>query len=226
MKQTFKQFLVEMLSYTEPDEGSEPFYAGKKVKDAALKYRADNPHTKHLTVGNHAALSHSDDPMYTDRIWRTAFDEDAGTSWLKYVHQHSELHNNPFVPRLFEIQHGKIVTYQVEKLIPFLEPDILRNKHLMLSKLKQYFNNIDLDKATARSIIITELSKVLDRGDYSNIKDPQLKQALQAVDQMITYGQNKTINDITDTNLMWRMTHLGPQLVITDPLWRDYETNI
>jgi len=49
-----------------------------------------------------------------------------------------------------------------------------------------------------------------------NIKDPKLKQAIYIIKSLIR--NNKGFNDMHPGNIMYRLTSVGPQLVIIDPL--------
>ena len=97
---------------------------------------------------------------------------------------------------------------------------------MIQSKLKQYFNDPISTEWTPRATLVRTISEAIATGDCSKIKDRQLTQVLQAIYQIKVRATTRTVEDLADSNMMWRMTRVGPQLVITDPLWSDYEKNI
>ena len=54
------------------------------------------------------------------------------------------------------------------------------------------------------------------------IKDPQLHKAMKVIFKIA--NQNNASVDIFNTNVMWRLTRGGPQLVIVDPLFAGWHT--
>lgn len=213
--------LYEILDYSQNVGFSEiPIRTGKAIKPALDKLKQQHPHTKHLTSGNNASVAASDDPHYADRVWRTAPEEDGGTIWLKYVSEHPELQNNPFVPKVLEKQKGDIVTYQVEKLIPFNVHDIIGNEALMNAKLSQYFNQPELKSdITRKRLMLRYIGYIFNMKEYEIAKDQQLVQVAKHLHNFVEQNKGKYVIDLGDENIMWRMTQHGPQLVIVDPLW-------
>jgi hypothetical protein len=55
-------------------------------------------------------------------------------------------------------------------------------------------------------------------GKYGNIKDPELREALDFISKVQSEGKRKFTMDLHSGNIMWRITGNRPQLVIMDPL--------
>ena len=66
------------------------------------------------------------------------------------------------------------------------------------------------------ALITSAMNRTLHSGEYDEIRDPLLAQALKAIREIAQQGDFSP--DIHPENVMIRPTSVGPQMVITDPL--------
>lgn len=231
MKQTFKQFLLEIEDIDDPDRtpsiGSlkkHPDYASNKLRKHIDNINK-NPNLKYVGSGVQGYVHKTDDPSQLDRVTRTADREEAGTMYLKFIYEHPQLKQNPFFPRVLDVTrpNSDVPSYHIEKLYPIDSPaiskefkDALMKKYFIMSDVSDHEDPIEY----ARDLAF-EISSAVTYGEL-NIKDPQLKQAVLLIRKIRSILAKTGLNpriDIHRGNIMWRMTNLGPQLVITDPLF-------
>lgn len=142
---------------------------------------------------------------------------------IQYVIQGQQL-NNPFIPRVYsikQIQRNNGVfefAIQMEKLAMTLERYFTKTDQLLERQLleqlyhAEYVDELMNDRYTSgklQSAIIEALS-----GEDSQHFTPMYK---QAYDLAVKYNTSKFL-DIHDENVMIRLTSVGPQIVLTDPI--------
>lgn len=132
---------------------------------------------------------------------------------------------NPYFPRVYVVKLTKdskgniLPEYKMEKLSPaneFSFSSILA----MAKKMFKEFPDIPsgYNSHYIMSVISRNLLSATSIRDFSNIADDNLKSALLLIDKIIE--SNDMINlDLHANNIMIRGTQIGPQLVITDPLY-------
>lgn len=136
---------------------------------------------------------------------------------------------NRFLPQVKEVQHrgGGYRQYQIERLRPLADYE----DDVIWAKIEQLVDP-NIIRSTLRKISSRHLtsnvpakilSLILQRVMYGNIRlsvirDPELVQAIQLIQQVALKSRGYFRADIHEDNIMVRPTSLGPQLVINDPL--------
>jgi len=151
---------------------------------------------------------------------------DAYLSYIKAIHDSNS--NNPYFPRIHNLKIFKNeqdnINYRInmEKLINFNTEKIIYNHELMVSLYNYMFNEKlkisqgIIDRNFFAEEIRAEIEKAIQNRAIHNIKDPNLKEAVEFI---IKIGETGGFTaDIHSGNIMWRITGTRPQLVIIDPL--------
>lgn len=133
---------------------------------------------------------------------------------------------NPYFPRVYIVKLEKDPggnirpVYQMEKLYP---GDILnRSKRGKLAMAHMFEKMFGIEESIVRWYYITDTLKAMLTGYGSYPKaDPLLKQAVELI-KKVKKSNSSFDYDVHEGNAMIRMSSMGPQLVITDPL---YEMN-
>jgi hypothetical protein len=94
------------------------------------------------------------------------------------------------------------------------------------TKINKYFGNFkktvdQVDPLDIWRYIVGFIGNAIDHDDYSGLTDENLIEACHIVlgaQYHIRKGGGQGVNDIHSDNIMVRLTSMGPQLVITDPL--------
>ena len=130
--------------------------------------------------------------------------------------------SNPYFPRVYDVtltkdSEGKIIPkYSIEKLRQtefWVDDDgSLPHGETQDAMLDRLF--VDPPK---NSPVYFELSKALHSGDFSNIKDKLLVNALKLI-QKVKESNPKFNYDLHIDNIRYRVGPMGPQLVLMDPL--------
>lgn len=139
------------------------------------------------------------------------------------------MQSNPYFPRVYKITVNKDrlgqtkPIYSMEKLHPDIinpEGDIQRWAHeqqvqaIQAVADRMFTNPPDFNGSKGNlGIYLMQIAK---SGDYSDIKDSKLKQALEVVANVQAKGNFRW--DLHSANLAFRLTRFGPQLVLMDPL--------
>jgi len=151
-------------------------------------------------------------------------EEDGYLTYLNAIHNLNS--DNPYFPRIHDLKimkdkNGKL-TYRanIERLVSFYNDKIFDNDELMRSLYDDMFIKELSDPygdADAGKMIHVKLDRITNyRSPISDIKDPELKEALQLIFQIKNEGG--FVIDLHGGNIMWRITGTRPQLVILDPL--------
>jgi hypothetical protein len=164
-----------------------------------------------------------------DQVHRTARENEGTTVYLKFIHDHPDLHNNPFFPKVKGIRKlsNGVSTIDIERLVPYQQKGLGDNAELLSSLYRQYFGSADSIKqfdaesdedyaSRMRFRFEDAVERAVEYGGR-NTTDPYLKQAAHIIQHI--RATNDLLIDIHAGNIMWRLTSVGPQLVITDPLW-------
>ncbi len=177
---------------------------------------------KRIPVGNQegaysAVYPAASDPTQVTKsnLYPVNLEHDA---YFNYVRTMAKLAaENPFFPRIYNINVKRDSTgdyhvrYQMERLRPLnmLPPEVL---HGMLVGL---FDTSPSAFDSGRKIAAL-LNRAVEENDLSHIKDDQLAKAVELISRLS--DQYRYSPDIHIDNIMVRVTSVGPQLVITDPL--------
>lgn len=158
----------------------------------------------------------------------TKLDKDAYYTYVMEIRKlKQEGYQNPFFPQVYKVditqdtKGNQRPRYRIEKLqsgYGNYPPEALEGMY------ERLFNN-ELKVDTAfdnRSYAIwyeisQQLRKAVQRGNYTNIRDDQLKEALMLIDKIIEEhpGWNE---DLHIENIRIRGSSTGPQLVLMDPI--------
>lgn len=142
---------------------------------------------------------------------------------IQYVIRGQQL-NNPFIPRVYnikQIQRKNGVfefAIQMEKLAMTLEQYFTKTDHLLERQLleqlyqAEYVDELMNDGYTPENLESAVLMAL--SGEDSQHFTPMFK---QAHDLAVKYNTSRFL-DIHDENAMIRLTSVGPQIVLTDPI--------
>lgn len=156
-----------------------------------------------------------------------ALDRDAYYNYVKAASPFMK--SNPYFPRVYKITVHKDKlgqtkpSYNLEKLHPSIvnpEGDIERISHEQqvqaLDAVADRMFNKPLEFNGSKGDLGKYLEKLVTSGDYSNIKDSKLQQALELMASVREKGNFRW--DLRSENIAFRLTSFGPQLVFMDPL--------
>lgn len=165
----------------------------------------------------HLIQKYSHTPMTSE--WEEGF-----MLFTKYIVKH-DLMDNIFFPKIYKVgqikdANGKhIDKYDIERL----EQTTSLSHDEFVAIYDKIFNNPP--KVYNERVLASQLHNAIEHFDGSNIKDPELLTALEAINKLANEVKRKylklhvTVNvDIHSDNIMIRRTPYGPQLVINDPL--------
>ena len=160
------------------------------------------------------------DNEHPNRVLKVVYIRNLADPYLRYIRMVEAHQNNPFFPRIYgynvyERPNESYLLYVfMEKLMPLHEfdPEVIVGvldsigiKHG--PKLKR---NVTLRELMRGSGYRQELQ--------TTTQYPKFKEALRLLEPMF----RKFGNDMHIENLMARLTSIGPQIVITDPLFPDF----
>ena len=156
-------------------------------------------------------------------------DKDA---YYKYVMEIRELkqqgYHNPFFPQVYNIditqdsKGNQRPRYRIEKL---QQGDGFPVRTLvgMYERLfNDEFDSNNLDNLSNKSKVIwnmiaQECNRAVLLGNYKNIRDDELKEALMLIDKIIQENPDWNV-DLHQNNIRVRGSSVGPQLVLMDPI--------
>jgi hypothetical protein len=140
--------------------------------------------------------------------------EDGYLSYIKMVVEDNS--QNPYFPRVYNVKTFRSpegdIYYDVdlEKLVEF---NRLKNNTELFNSIKEHLFK---DSPSVEENTLDYLLMNAAEGQRFFIKDPVLLDAMNKIDQVAkTHYHNW---DLSQSNMMWRMTGTMPQLVLTDPL--------
>lgn len=192
---------------------------------------SNQPEHKFVGAGLNAYVHKTDNQHSLDQVHRTANPDEGTNVYLNFLRTHPKLYNNTFFPRVKDMRTSShdTVTMDIERLHPFTTPGLGDNIKLLTSLWQQYFRwrlpgrartNDEEYIDDLRWSFLQNLRDAVSSG--SGVIDPQLMQAHHVISH-IKYKYHQTV-DIHANNIIWRLTGVGPQLVITDPLWGGFDT--
>lgn len=206
--------------------------SNKRMKAVADEVSKDTDH-EFVGAGLNAYVHRTNDQHSLDRVHRTAKSDEGTNMYLDFVHTHPKLHSNPFFPKVRGSQprSNGAVTMHIERLVPFTAPGLGDNVELLLSLWDRYleadppvrygtkgYRDSEDDHVFAERVgqlLISYIENVIIFG--RGAKDLSLRQACAVLHYLKT--EHDMSVDLHPGNVMWRLTSVGPQLVITDPLW-------
>lgn len=169
-----------------------------------------------------------DPHMYSKKnYYPSVLDKDAYYQYVMAIKPY--IGENPYFPRVYVISltkdsKGRVIPkFTIEKLKQSLE----FSYEALLGMAERMFKNFNPPDFEDQlfNIITKRIQNDLISGDFSDIKDPNLEMALRLITKVKNLNAN--FNYDVPGNVMIRGTNVGPQLVITDPLWdRDRESQI
>lgn len=124
--------------------------------------------------------------------------------------------NNPYFPVIYDLRIYKdelgdlLANVKLEKLLDY---DTVVNNYP--NKVEEIKNSLFIDPS--EGTIPDILDSYTMNGPHNNIKDKELKYALDVICNILKAGQG-LVPDIHHKNVMWRATSGKLQLVITDPI--------
>ena len=160
------------------------------------------------------------DKQDPNRVLKVVSIRDLSDPYLAYIRMVESHQNNPFFPRInwykvYQQPDNSYLLYVfMEKLVPLskFDPEVIKG---VLSSIGiEYTGNLRIDFS---------LRQIMKNPKYrKNLKQstqyPKFQEALRLLEPMF----RKFGNDMHIENLMARLTSIGPQIVITDPLYPDF----
>lgn len=232
MKQTFKQFLLEV---TDDLDGDFDTFQTKNAK--AKRWPEEmwkhikgtlktDPEHKFMGAGSNAYVSKKDNPHHMDYVQRTSSVYDGGALYQMAVLKNKEIQKNPYAPKILSVDNTnkKYPTINLEPLVAY---KALKDNEQVL---KHYIDKIFIDPTVNQyqiSLLPVEkqlmfqlvgLLRIAMRRGGENIKDQQMLQLVNFIYDVQDNVPGKLFVDIHTDNVMWRLSNQGPQLVIIDPL--------
>ena len=243
---TFKQFLLHEANdpWRQIDVDGRP---PQRVLRASQEIRK-SPSNQLKGVGANSFVYHNqDDGQNLDNVSRVASSEDGADRgyriYADFLRAHPKLQDNPYLPRIQNVSSdGNVDEYTVERLVPFQSLRVTTVETLLALIERVFTDKIverirDTDYTGANELLVIEaLSHEILRVLWgcigktpgtskeqlnmmkNYIKDPQLVQAIQAINYLLRTKEN-TSQDLHAGNVMWRITGRTPQLVLTDPIY-------
>lgn len=149
-------------------------------------------------------------------------------AFIQGIVDNSELKNNPFLPRVYNVKkikdvNGKVIMRaDIEKLHHgyTFDTDILFPYFINIfggdyeERMKHYLQEEGDEPEVLIKSAANKMEVAVDSGDYSRIQNPTLVKALK----YIASFNDKFEADIRDSNIMFRTGGQGLQLVIIDPI--------
>jgi hypothetical protein len=180
-----------------------------------------------------AAWTHASDPGVIIKIEKNP-STPKYNSYYRYIENvKTQMASNPFLPRVYDIEKINYAAltqhvYVIERLHhadSLLDRGLLTRDHIMgmidryliLNKDSRY----EVEDMESEELWEWFSNKIADISKYGNgsvrtpTKDTKLTQACDMVNDLTHSG---SFVDIHEDNIMLRLTSVGPQVVITDPL--------
>jgi hypothetical protein len=203
-----------MLNRQERDSEQSKKSPGKDVKQGIYSGGMTNPRDPHEFIKK---------PHLTAKL-----DKDAYYTFVMEIRRlKQEGYQNPFFPQVYNVditqdtKGNQRPRYRIEKLqsgYGNYPPEALEGMY------ERLFNNeLRVDSSyNNRSYAIwyeisQQLRKAVQRSNYTNIKDDQLKEALMLIDKIIDEHEGWS-EDLHIENIRIRGSSIGPQLVLMDPI--------
>lgn len=178
-------------------------------------------------AGSMAYVRQSRSPHEHDTVQRISQGHDPHNTYAWYVKHHTDGHN-PYLPIIRNVQPGDsgLVTTAMERLIPFTSaqlavPELISGQagtwfvDSLAQKLRRSVEAASKDHSKCAKIVVYALGTAMNRPDL--ISDPKLKEAIDIIHQVLSIDPDFRL-DLTEDNIMWRITGTKPHLVITDPI--------
>lgn len=156
------------------------------------------------------------DKQHPSRVVKVVDIMDTSDSYLVYIRMVEAHQNNPFFPRIYGYKvydrdtHYKLVVF-MEKLVPLNKLDEDVAAQILSSIGIEYVGSFTYDHSLAKIMKDPKYREQLKQ----STRYPKFKEALRLLEPLF----KKYIGDLHIENLMVRLTSVGPQIVITDPLF-------
>jgi hypothetical protein len=156
-------------------------------------------------------------------------DKDAYFVYVKEINSLRKVgYSNPFFPQVYNVditqdpKGNQRPRYRIEKL---QSGDSYPKEALegMYERLfnddisKKDFSNYSNPEYAVWQEIAYEVNRAVERSNYTNIRDDQLRETLMLIDKIITENPEWNI-DLHANNIRIRGSSTGPQLVLMDPI--------
>ena len=169
------------------------------------------------------------DKIHPNRILKVVRIRNLQDPYYRYVLMVQQHQNNPFFPRIYGVkvyEHNDTIEYGqngvgdqyilhvfMEKLHPVSELDEEVARQILWSVGIPYKGEMKDDYSLRTKMGKDEYRKLMKQ----HTQHPKLKEALRLLEPMF----KKFGNDVHIDNLMFRLTGVGPQVVLVDPLYPD-----
>jgi hypothetical protein len=163
-------------------------------------------------------------PGVVTKVFGFNTEEDGYLQFLRFIQKHQ---NNPFLPRIYKIRlyrkefdiyinridsvYDNTGVVDMEKLLPLNSPKI---KDAISHQLQALGMSEQFAKSLATSQLINYYHDAI-----VNKKIERNAQFEEVVNFLRTYGTIADL-DLHSGNIMARLTSVGPQLVLIDPIWK------
>lgn len=182
---------------------------------------------EHLGAGLTAYVGGSTDPQELDSAWRISNADEATSGYLEAIFNTPEVYGNPFLPRVKAVRKsGGVAWVQSERLVHLPARGSALGE-IVDSLTERLFGEEQLSDQDEPESRLYHLCRLIGRlVEPHNTKvhttNKQLQQAAEFIRTVLVKNSDNHI-DIHPGNVMWRITSVGPQLVITDPIINPFE---
>lgn len=206
--------------------------SNKRMKPVADEVSGDPDH-EFVGAGLNAYVHRTNNQHSLDRVHRTSAENEGTNIYLDFIRTHPKLHSNPWFPKVkgSRQRSNGAVTMDIERLVPFDTAGLGDNMELLMSVWERYIPTRTIPERPSgmgdREFIERVIWRLIDYIEFTiktgrGSDDPSLRQAHAIISHI--KNTHDLLVDIHSENVMWRLTSVGPQLVITDPLWAGWES--
>lgn len=167
-----------------------------------------------LGSGVSAVAFKSDKPNTVNKV---SYHSNPNDGYIKYIKEIMKKKDNPFFPRIYNAKIYKegnqyALYMQMEKLLPLPIPSDENPSPKLEGMGERLFSNLGLDWKYYSREIWEDPRKLVKLAKETN--NPQFAEAIKVIYPLtLRYG-----SDLHRKNFMIRLTGVGPQLVVTDPV--------
>lgn len=193
------------------------------VSDNELRSRRGG----HIGDGFHSGVyTNKDDPHTVIKASHNKSEDEKSTEdgywfYINTVVEYKLATKNPHFPRVYKIDK-KNKSCEVERLVSYKDLDDKLLLDYMFSVIKYDETQYDFvgkgSVAEKANLFVLSMAQSVVTKNYSAIRLPSLKAALQVIGQMEELNP-KIILDFSLDNVMFRRTGLGIEVVFSDPFW-------
>ena len=227
--------LYEIIDFT-PKSSTQSFSTYKDLIKKKTKF-------DHAGAGSYSQVYGSDSSKRLNqvtKVGRTGLvldDDDAGVDYveqdaylfyLQEVYRYLKYSHNPFFPQIHDLKIFR--NKETEKLsfranIERLHPmEIFEGNEEVIKMVwnnlfgETYYLEPMLDDLTRQISVVCRQYVASNKSNAIDIKNPQMREALDVIYEIIRVSKRKIGLDLHEYNMMWRLTGTMPQLVFNDPV--------